>query len=71
LVIRFGNNKGVYSFAHVDNAAGAAAAALECPLGAYNIVDGNPSAQDLWLAVFAHAAGAPSAFERGVKPGNA
>jgi nucleoside-diphosphate-sugar epimerase len=36
------------------------AAALECPLGAYNIVDGNPSPQHLWLTAFARAAGAPA-----------
>ena len=43
---------------HIDDAAGATAAALECPPGAYNIVDGNPSPQHLWLA--ARAAGAPA-----------
>jgi len=41
-------------------AAGATAAALECPPGAYNIVDGNPSPQHLWLTAFARAAGAPA-----------
>src|SRR6516165_10379736 len=44
----------------VDDAAGATAAALECVPGAYNIVDGNPSLQHVWLAAFARAAGAPS-----------
>src|SRR6516162_6349247 len=39
---------------------GATAAALECPPGAYNIVDGNPSPQHLWLTAFARAAGAPA-----------
>ena len=43
----------------IDNAAGATAAALECPPGAYN-VDGNPSPQHVWLAAFARAAGAPA-----------
>ena len=38
-----GEGQGVYSFVHIDDAAGATAAALECPPGAYNIVDGNPS----------------------------
>ena len=41
-----GDGHGVYSFVHIDDAAGATAAALE---GAYNIVDGNPSPQHLWL----------------------
>src|SRR4026207_2307315 len=43
-----GEGQGVYSFVHIDDAAGATAAALECPPGAYNIVDGNPSPQHLW-----------------------
>ena len=37
-----GEGQGVYSFVHIDDAAGATAAALRCPPGAYNIVDGNP-----------------------------
>jgi nucleoside-diphosphate-sugar epimerase len=53
-----GEGQGVYSFVHIDDAAGATAAALECPPGAYNIVDGNPLPQHLWLTAFARAAGA-------------
>ena len=55
-----GEGQGVYSFVHIDDAVGATAAALECVPGAYNIVDGNPSPQHVWLAAFARAAGAPS-----------
>jgi nucleoside-diphosphate-sugar epimerase len=55
-----GEGQGVYSFVHIDDAAGATAAALECPPGAYNIVDGNPSPQHLWLTAFARATGAPA-----------
>jgi len=55
-----GEGQGVYSFVHIDDAAGATAAALECPPGAYNIVDGNPSPQHLWLTAFARAAGGPA-----------
>ena len=55
-----GEGQGVYSFVHIDDAAEATAAALECPPGAYNIVDGNPSPQYLWLTAFARAAGAPA-----------
>jgi nucleoside-diphosphate-sugar epimerase len=55
-----GEGQGVYSFVRIDDAAGATAAALECPLGAYNIVDGNPSPQHLWLTAVARAAGAPA-----------
>lgn len=54
-----GEGQGVYSFVHIDDAAGATAAALECPPGSYNIVDGNPSPQHSWLTAFARAAGAP------------
>jgi 2-alkyl-3-oxoalkanoate reductase len=55
-----GEGQGVYSFVHIDDAAAATAAALECPPGAYNVVDGNPSPQHLWLTAFARAAGAPA-----------
>src|SRR5262245_38643031 len=55
-----GEGQGVYSFVHIDDAAGATAAALECPPGTYNIVDGNPSPQHLWLPAFARAVGAPA-----------
>ncbi len=53
-----GKGQGVYSFVHIDDAAAATAAALECPPGPYNIVDGNPSPQHAWLTAFARAAGA-------------
>jgi nucleoside-diphosphate-sugar epimerase len=52
--------QGVYSFVHIDDAAEATVASLECRPGAYNIVDGNPSPQHLWLAAFARTAGAPA-----------
>ena len=55
-----GEGQGVYSFVHIDDAAGATAAALECPPGAYNVVDGNPSPQHVWLTAFARAVGAPA-----------
>jgi 2-alkyl-3-oxoalkanoate reductase len=55
-----GEGQGVYSFVHIDDAAEATRAALECPPGAYNIVDGNPSPQHLWLTAFARAAAAPA-----------
>ncbi len=53
-----GEGRGVYSFVHIDDAAAATAAALECPPGAYNIVDGDPSPQHVWLTAVARAAGA-------------
>ena len=55
-----GEGQGVYSFVHIDDAAEATAAALESAPGAYNIVDGKPSPQHLWLTAFARAAGAPA-----------
>jgi 2-alkyl-3-oxoalkanoate reductase len=55
-----GEGQGVYSFVHIDDAAEATAAALECPPGPYNIVDGNPLPQHLWLTAFARASGAPA-----------
>jgi nucleoside-diphosphate-sugar epimerase len=55
-----GEGQGVYSFVHIDDAARATAAALECSPGADNIVDGNPSPQHLWLTAFARSAGAPA-----------
>jgi nucleoside-diphosphate-sugar epimerase len=55
-----GEGQGIYSFVHIDDAAGATAAALDCPPGAYNIVDGNPSPQHVWLPAFARAAGGPA-----------
>ncbi len=54
-----GEGQGVYSFVHIDDAAAATAAALECPPGAYNIVDGTPSPQHVWLTAFARAVGGP------------
>jgi nucleoside-diphosphate-sugar epimerase len=55
-----GAGQGVYSFVHIDDAAAATAAALESPPGAYNVVDGDPSPQHVWLTAFARAAGAPA-----------
>jgi nucleoside-diphosphate-sugar epimerase len=55
-----GEGQGVYSFVHIDDAADATVVALESRPGAYNIVDGNPSPQHLWLTAFARAAKAPA-----------
>ena len=54
------NGRGVWSWVHIDDAAAATAAALECPPGAYNIVDGDPTPQNSWLPAFARAVGAPA-----------
>src|SRR5215467_4331519 len=53
-----GDGEGVWSV-HIDDAAAATAAALECAPGAYNVVDDDPAPQRRWLPAFAHAVGAP------------
>jgi 2-alkyl-3-oxoalkanoate reductase len=58
-----GAGQGVASFVHIEDAAFATVAALECAPGAYNIVDDNPSPQQLWLPAFARACGAPEPFQ--------
>jgi 2-alkyl-3-oxoalkanoate reductase len=45
---------------HIEDAAAATAEALECPPGAYNIVDVDPASQRVWLPAFARAVGAPA-----------
>jgi nucleoside-diphosphate-sugar epimerase len=55
-----GSGEGVWSWVHIDDAAAATAAALECAPGAYNVVDGNPTPQSLWLPAFARAGGTPA-----------
>ena len=54
-----GAGQGVWSWVHVDDAAAATAAALACAPGAYNVVDGDPTAQSAWPPAFASAVGAP------------
>ncbi len=52
-------NADVSSFLHVEDAAGAAAAALEWPTGVVNVVDDVPAAAREWVPAFARAVGAP------------
>ena len=54
-----GSGEGVWSWVHVEDAAVATAAALECAPGAYNISDDDPSPLSVWLPAFAAAVGAP------------
>jgi nucleoside-diphosphate-sugar epimerase len=61
----------VSSFVHVDDAAGAAADALEWPTGAVNVCDDVPAAGREWVPVFCRAVGAPDpavALEPAVAP---
>jgi nucleoside-diphosphate-sugar epimerase len=53
-----GHGQGVWSWIHIDDAADATVRALDCPPGAYNIVDDNPSEQRVWLTAFARYCGA-------------
>ena len=54
-----GTGEGVWSWVHIEDAAAATVAALECAPGAYNVVDSNATAQREWLPAFARAVGAP------------
>jgi nucleoside-diphosphate-sugar epimerase len=54
-----GSGSGVWSWVHVEDAAAATVAALECPAGVYNIVDDDPSVMSVWLPAFAASVGAP------------
>jgi nucleoside-diphosphate-sugar epimerase len=58
-----GAGQGVASFVHIEDAASATVAALECAPGAYNIVDDEPSQQRVWLPAFARACGAPEPLQ--------
>jgi nucleoside-diphosphate-sugar epimerase len=55
-----GDGQGVWSWVHIEDAAAATAAALECAPGAYNIVDADPTPQRLWLSAFARMSAAPA-----------
>jgi nucleoside-diphosphate-sugar epimerase len=44
-----GSGQGVWSWVHVEDAAAATVAALECDPGIYNIVDDDPSELAVWL----------------------
>jgi 2-alkyl-3-oxoalkanoate reductase len=54
-----GDGQGVWSWVHIEDAAAATVAALECAPGPYNLVDDDPAPQQRWLPAFARAVGAP------------
>jgi len=58
-----GGGRGVWNFVHIEDAAAATAAALECAPGIYNIVNNEPIQQHIWLPAFARVAGAPRPLE--------
>jgi hypothetical protein len=55
-----GSGQGVWSWLHVEDAAAATVAALECTPGVYNIVDSDPSELSVWLPAFAAFVRAPT-----------
>lgn len=54
-----GSGQGVWSWIHVEDAALATVAAIECSPGVYNIVDDDPSTQAVWASAFAKFVHAP------------
>jgi 2-alkyl-3-oxoalkanoate reductase len=54
-----GEGGGVFSFVHVDDAAGAAVVALDHGDGVYNIVDDDPALTRDWIPAFCSELGAP------------
>jgi 2-alkyl-3-oxoalkanoate reductase len=58
-----GLGQGVSNFVHIQDAASATVAALECAPGPYNIVDDQPSQQREWLPAFARVCGAPAPLQ--------
>jgi len=53
-----GKGEGVSSFVHINDAAIATVAALTAEAGVYNVVDDDPSPQNVWLPSFANFVGA-------------
>jgi nucleoside-diphosphate-sugar epimerase len=53
----------ITSFVHVDDAARAAALALDWPRGPVNIVDDDPAPATIWMPIYAAALGAPTPKE--------
>jgi len=58
LVPMIGKGEGVWSWVHIEDAAAATVAALECAPGAYNVVDSDPTPHHVCLPAFARAVGA-------------
>ncbi|MFY9935943.1 MAG: NAD(P)-dependent oxidoreductase [Silvibacterium sp.] len=55
-----GEGQGVSSFVHIIDAAIATAEALTAEAGVYNVVDDDPSPQNVWLPAFANFLDAPA-----------
>ncbi len=67
-----GKGEGVSSFVHIHDAAITRVALLAASPGVYNLVDNDPSPQNVWLAAFAKFVGSSSApaHERSGSDGN-
>ena len=53
-----GEGQAVWSWIHIDDAVHATVAAMQAPLGVYNIVDSDPTPVSVWLPAFAASMGA-------------
>jgi nucleoside-diphosphate-sugar epimerase len=54
-----GQGEGLWSFAHIEDAALASVAALTAPPGIDNVVDDDPAPVSRWLPAFTRSVGAP------------
>jgi nucleoside-diphosphate-sugar epimerase len=64
-----GSGEARLSFVHVDDAAAAAAAALDARPGTYNVVDDDPVRAGDWLPLYARAVGGPEPGSVSVEEG--
>jgi len=62
-----GGGEGVWNFVHIDDAAMAISLTLNCPEGAYNVTNGTPTKQSVWLPAYAQWLGAPAPLTRTVE----
>jgi 2-alkyl-3-oxoalkanoate reductase len=64
-----GDGEAMLSYVHVDDAAGAAMAALDAPPGTYNVADDEPMRARDWLTLYAQALDAPEPPRLSVEEG--
>jgi len=62
-----GGGEGVWNFVHIDDAAMAISLTLNCPEGTYNVTNGTPTKQSVWLPAYAQWLGAPAPLTRTVE----
>lgn len=64
-----GNGGGVWNFIHIEDAAKSIVSTIECPPGAYNIVNNTPVEMRIWLPSFARFLKAPMPTTLSVEEG--